>query len=257
MRQISWYLVVGDGKLRRHSSPPFPFSSWCRFAMVSDHCNKLVWCLSSSLARRRTSRSRSPESPRWLLKKGKFAKAYESLHHTRQTPLQACRDLYHMHAHMQSETRYFMRNASGGQTRSAQPAEGVVDSDEFQDQVSHSSYTRRFLQLFTQPRIRRATTAACIVMIAQQLCGVSASFRQMIPLAHFSRVIDKHSGIFIINGCGGRYQIWKSCIECRKIDRRRVERRRLSSSLGELRNCGNKFSVSLGHVNRQRTTEIY
>ena len=35
-----------------------------------------------------------PESPRWLMGKGRYDKAYESLLRLRHTPLQAARDLY-------------------------------------------------------------------------------------------------------------------------------------------------------------------
>ncbi len=34
-----------------------------------------------------------------------------------------------------------------------------------------SRYFTRMLQLFTIPRVRRATLAAFVVMIAQQMCG--------------------------------------------------------------------------------------
>lgn len=37
--------------------------------------------------------------------------------------------------------------------------------------VGDTSYVQRFVQLFTIPRIRRATLAAFVVMLAQQMCG--------------------------------------------------------------------------------------
>ena len=35
-----------------------------------------------------------PESPRWLIQRGKYDKAYESLARLRNHPIQAARDLY-------------------------------------------------------------------------------------------------------------------------------------------------------------------
>jgi MFS family permease len=90
-----------------------------------------------------------PESPRWLLKKGKHAKAYESLLRLRNTPLQAARDLYYIHAQLVHEDELI-------------EASGVA---------KESNFFTRFIELFTIPRVRRATQASGIVMIAQQMCG--------------------------------------------------------------------------------------
>lgn len=89
------------------------------------------------------------ESPRWLMKKGRHNKAYQSLLRTRNTPLQAARDLYYIHAQLKLEELLIEET-------------GVAKSDNF--------FTR-FTELFTIPRIRRATQASGIVMIAQQMCG--------------------------------------------------------------------------------------
>jgi len=47
--------------------------------------------------------------------------------------------------------------------------------------VGDTSYIKRFGELFTIPRVRRATLASWTVMIGQQMCGiniiVSATFR--------------------------------------------------------------------------------
>lgn len=37
--------------------------------------------------------------------------------------------------------------------------------------INRGRYLTRFIQLFTIPRVRRATLAAFVVMIAQQMCG--------------------------------------------------------------------------------------
>lgn len=90
----------------------------------------------------------APESPRWLIKKGKHAKAYRSLLRLRNSPLQAARDLYLIHAQLLAEKE-------------------LIDAKGF---VNENMFTR-FVELFTVPRNRRATQASGIVMIAQQMCG--------------------------------------------------------------------------------------
>ncbi|KAL1853479.1 hypothetical protein Plec18170_005476 [Paecilomyces lecythidis] len=86
-----------------------------------------------------------PESPRWYIKKGMMAKAYKSLCRLRNTELQAARDLYYIHAQIRVE----------------------------QEITGQSNYVTRFVQLFTIPRVRRATLASFTVMIAQQMCGIN------------------------------------------------------------------------------------
>ena len=90
-----------------------------------------------------------PESPRWLLSKGKVAKAYRSLLRLRNTPLQAARDLYFIHAQIVYEDLLLEQS-------------GLAKTGNF--------FTR-FFELFTIPRLRRATQASGVVMIAQQMCG--------------------------------------------------------------------------------------
>lgn len=90
-----------------------------------------------------------PESPRWLLKKGRHLKAYKSLLRLRNTPLQAARDLYYIHAQLEAEEILVAESGVG----------------------TTSNFFTRFIELFTIPRVRRATQASGIVMIAQQMCG--------------------------------------------------------------------------------------
>jgi MFS family permease len=90
----------------------------------------------------------APESPRWLIKKGRHNQAYRSLIRLRNTPLQAARDLYYIHSQLVAEERLIQ-------------AEG---SDK-------SNFFTRAVELFTIPRVRRATQASGIIMIAQQMCG--------------------------------------------------------------------------------------
>ena len=86
-----------------------------------------------------------PESPRWYIKKGRYANAFRSLCRLRNTPLQAARDLYYIHAQIQEEA----------------------------DIIGKSNYVTRFFELFTIPRVRRATGASFTVMLAQQMCGIN------------------------------------------------------------------------------------
>ena len=86
-----------------------------------------------------------PESPRWYIKKNRYVDAFKSLLRLRNTPLQAARDLYYVHAQLEEE----------------------------RDIIGKSNYITRFIELFTIPRVRRATLASWTVMIAQQMCGIN------------------------------------------------------------------------------------
>ncbi|KAF1348952.1 hypothetical protein BDV97DRAFT_195396 [Delphinella strobiligena] len=86
-----------------------------------------------------------PESPRWYMKKGRYQEAYQSLLRLRNTPLQAARDLYYVHAQLIEESAI----------------------------IGESNYLTRFIELFTIPRVRRATLASFTVMLAQQMCGIN------------------------------------------------------------------------------------
>ncbi|KAL5357683.1 hypothetical protein BJX96DRAFT_145013 [Aspergillus floccosus] len=86
-----------------------------------------------------------PESPRWYIKKGQLKKAFESLRRLRNTELQAARDLYYIYAQVKVE----------------------------QEIAGPGNYVTRFIELFTIPRVRRATLASFTVMLAQQMCGIN------------------------------------------------------------------------------------
>jgi len=86
------------------------------------------------------------ESPRWLMKKNRYPDAYRSLLRLRHSPLQAARDLYYIHVQLVEETRI----------------------------IRGTNYFVRFTELFTIPRVRRATLAAFTVMLAQQMCGINS-----------------------------------------------------------------------------------
>ncbi|KAJ5851619.1 uncharacterized protein N7529_011004 [Penicillium soppii] len=92
-----------------------------------------------------------PESPRWLMTKRNHKKAYASLLRLRNSPLQAARDLYRIHAQLEMEKQLISES-------------GFSKSD---------NMVVRFVELFTVPRLRRAVQASGIVMIAQQMCGIN------------------------------------------------------------------------------------
>lgn len=79
------------------------------------------------------------------MKKGRYQEAYISFKRLRNSELQAARDLYYAHRQLQAEFAA----------------------------LKNSSYVSRFIELFTVPRIRRATLASFVVMIGQQMCGIN------------------------------------------------------------------------------------
>ncbi|KAL0937100.1 sugar transporter [Colletotrichum truncatum] len=92
----------------------------------------------------------TPESPRWLLKKGRYADAYQSLLKLRGNNLLAARDLYYIHCLLQEEKVLIVSNG-----------------------FDKGSFFTRCWELFSVPRIRRATQASGIIMAAQQFCGIN------------------------------------------------------------------------------------
>jgi len=93
-----------------------------------------------------------PESPRWLMKKGRYAQAYQSLLRLRNHPIQAARDLYYVHAQLEIEHQI----------------------------IGTTNYAQRIIELFTIPRVRRATLASFTVMIAQQVRHFGIVYQQQI-----------------------------------------------------------------------------
>ena len=90
-----------------------------------------------------------PESPRWFISVQKYDRAFDSLLRLRRVPVQAARDLYFIHAQVQQELA-MMRNA------------GFTPTD---------TLLTRFVELFSVPRLRRATQASGIAMMLQPMCG--------------------------------------------------------------------------------------
>lgn len=103
-----------------------------------------------------------PESPRWYMKKGRYKEAYRSLKRLRNNNIQAARDLYYIHVQLRAESSL--------------------------TQLNHN-YITRFMQLFTVPRLRRATIASGTVMLAQQMCGSKLYSIKAFAMANSSKSI--------------------------------------------------------------------
>ncbi|TYJ56663.1 hypothetical protein B9479_002593 [Cryptococcus floricola] len=84
-----------------------------------------------------------PESPRWLMKKGRYEKAFRSMMRLRGNEVMAARDLYYIFVLLEEEA-------------------AIVRG------------RNRFLEIFTIGRNRRAMIGSTIVMFGQQFCGVNA-----------------------------------------------------------------------------------
>ncbi|OQD74421.1 hypothetical protein PENDEC_c011G00558 [Penicillium decumbens] len=94
-----------------------------------------------------------PESPRWLITKGKYYRAYKSLLKLRNSPLQAARDLHMIHLQLEVEKRMLADS-------------GASETD---------SMFVRFVQLFRVPHLRRAIQASGIMAGASNIVTLVAS----------------------------------------------------------------------------------
>ena len=83
------------------------------------------------------------------MQKKRYLEAFHSFCRLRQNEVQAARDLYYAHSLLRQE-------------------EILIEEAGIS---KNANFFTRFTELFTIPRIRRATQASGIVMIAQQMCG--------------------------------------------------------------------------------------
>lgn len=111
------------------------------------------------------------ESPRWLVKKQHYCKAYSNLLRLRENPLLAARDLIFIWAQLQVETILFMRTDKD--VIDLENRIPYLDQEVYLREIGLFGYARRITQLFTIPRARRATIASSLVMLAQQMTGIN------------------------------------------------------------------------------------
>lgn len=87
-----------------------------------------------------------PESPRWLMKHGRHAEAFQSMCKLRAHSIIGARDFYYS---------------------------WVIYEEELK-QARGAGYFARLWDCFAVPRIRRANYGASTIMLAQQLCGINS-----------------------------------------------------------------------------------
>ncbi|KAF2465801.1 uncharacterized protein BDR25DRAFT_378490 [Lindgomyces ingoldianus] len=134
------------------------FQLWVAFGIFIGQCSNLIFFRIGELAWRFQLAAAfvpaipivvfvwfCPESPRWLLKRGRYQEAFKALCRVRNTEVIAARELYYAHCQISEE-----HNAFAG--------------------ISLSS---RIKDLLTVPRLRRATVASAVVVISQQFSGIN------------------------------------------------------------------------------------
>ncbi|KAH0364808.1 MFS general substrate transporter, partial [Aureobasidium melanogenum] len=119
-----------------------------------------------------------PESPRWLMRKQQYDKAYLGFLELRATPLQAARDLFMVYVHSHVETLLFSGKDVTTATLSRsldKDMELQADPDSKFQELCFRVYEffSNILGLFRNARNRRAVIASSVVMIAQQFSGIN------------------------------------------------------------------------------------
>lgn len=108
----------------------------------------------------------SCESPRWLVIRGHYEKAYNSLVRLRGERVVAAKELVSIHYQIQAERRVYLE-------RKIEDDPSKPNLTTYNSVLPRSSYWERLRNMFIFPRVRRAAIAASIVMLAQQLSGIN------------------------------------------------------------------------------------
>ncbi|PYH43989.1 uncharacterized protein BP01DRAFT_358164 [Aspergillus saccharolyticus JOP 1030-1] len=119
-----------------------------------------------------------PESPRFLIRNKEYAKAYQSLRRLKETDLQAARDLYDIHIRLLVETldlnnQDIQQRAENGFRVDPASKPPTGEPHDPAPKPSIGSFPKRFVELWTKPRNRRACLTTFLVMMAQQMCGIN------------------------------------------------------------------------------------
>jgi hypothetical protein len=100
-----------------------------------------------------------PESPRWLIRKNRLPQAFRAFCRIRNSEMQAARDLFYAYNQIKEEPKAFAGLTLG----------------------------RRVVELFTVPRLRRASVASAVCVISQQFSGINV-------MAFYSSTIFHEAG---------------------------------------------------------------
>ncbi|KAK4891169.1 hypothetical protein LTR27_010243 [Elasticomyces elasticus] len=118
-----------------------------------------------------------PESPRFLMRRGYYEKAYHNLVLLRYHPILAAKELLYVHCQAEVESRFLDRDRASSQEHEGVRPRANMITNLFHSQsatVPPVNYWRKLYQLFSIKRNQRALIAAVVCMGNQQLCGVNA-----------------------------------------------------------------------------------
>ena len=107
----------------------------------------------------------SCESPRWLIIRGEYPKAFTTLLRLRKERRLALKELVTIHYQVQVERKLFIPHGVN--------IESTIGISPSSTELGRTSWWLRFRNMFFIPRIRRAAIVAMIVMITQSLSGIN------------------------------------------------------------------------------------